>query len=81
MKPRTQKIFRAAIPAKEFAKSEAQIAMELLAEWQVKYPHAYDDAATRAAMAKVAGLESIAQAHLPADEHEHVESDMVMVEL
>jgi NADH-quinone oxidoreductase subunit G len=74
-------VFRAAIPAKEFAKSEAQIALGLLAEWQVKYPHAYDDAATRAAMARVPGLEMIAHAHLPASEHERVESDMVMVEL
>ena len=74
-------VFRAAIPAKEFAKSEAQIAIDLLAEWQVRYPHAFDDAATRAAMARVAGLEGIAQAHLPSSDHERVESDMVMVEL
>jgi hypothetical protein len=32
-------------------------------------------------MAKVPGLEAIAQAHLPSTEHERVESDMVMVEL
>ena len=74
-------VFRAAIPSKEFAKSESQIGIELLAEWQVRYPHAFDDAATRAAMARVPGLEMVAQAHLPASEHERVESDMVMVEL
>jgi anaerobic selenocysteine-containing dehydrogenase len=74
-------VFRAAIAGKEFAKSESQIAMELLADRQSKYPHGYDDAATRAAMAKIPGLEAIAHAHLPSTEHERVESDMVMVEL
>lgn len=74
-------VFRAAIPAKEFAKSEAQIALDLLADWQVKYSHGFDDAATRAAMARVVGLEAIAHAHLPSSEHDRVESDMVMVEL
>jgi NADH-quinone oxidoreductase subunit G len=74
-------VFRAAIAPKEFAKSESQIGIELLADRQSRYPHGFDDAATRALMAKVPGLEAIAQAHLPSTEHERVESDMVMVEL
>ncbi len=73
--------FRQAIAPKEFAKSESQIAIDLLAEWQGKMAQPYGDASTRSAMAKIAGLEAFATAHQPHGEHERVSSDMVLVEL
>jgi NADH-quinone oxidoreductase subunit G len=76
-----QQVFRQAIAPKEFAKSEAQIGLDLLALRQGTASRPYDDAQTRTAMSRVPGLEMLASAHLPAQEHERVESDMVMVEL
>jgi NADH-quinone oxidoreductase subunit G len=73
--------FRQAIQPREFAKSEAQIAIELLAAWHGRPAHVYDDAATRATMGTVPGLEPIAAAHQPGGEHDAAESDMVLVEL
>ncbi|MFO0828188.1 MAG: 2Fe-2S iron-sulfur cluster-binding protein [Phycisphaerales bacterium] len=73
--------FPAAIPLTEYVRGEGQMAIELLSAWNGTNPSLFDAAATRAAMAKVAGLEGFASTHQPPSEHERVESDMVMVEL
>jgi NADH-quinone oxidoreductase subunit G len=73
--------FEAAIAPREFARPEAQIALELLGEFGSRTTQLYDAAVTRATMAKVAGLEAIASAHQPTAEDERAESDMVLVEL
>lgn len=74
-------VFRQAIAPKEFAKAEAQIALELLSRLEARTPRAYDDAATRVEMARVPGLEQLAAAHEPDLGRERVEADMVLVEL
>jgi len=73
--------FPAAIAPRDFARAEAQVAIELLAEWKGTVGHRFDAAATRAEMAKVAGLEGLASALLPEVHAETVESDMQFVEL
>jgi anaerobic selenocysteine-containing dehydrogenase len=73
--------FPAAILPLEFARSEAQIALDLLAEWKGTGATRFDAAATRAEMARVPGLEGLATAHDPVESAETVESDMPLVEL
>jgi anaerobic selenocysteine-containing dehydrogenase len=73
--------FEQAIEPVEFAKSEAQIAIELAAARTGTATARYDAAATRAEMAKVAGLESLTSAHHAPEASAAVESDMVLVEI
>ena len=73
--------FEQAIDPIEYAKSEAQIALNLLGARIGKPAADYCPATTRSEMSKVAGLDSMSNA-LHAPEHsETVESDMQMVEL
>jgi NADH-quinone oxidoreductase subunit G len=73
--------FEQAIDPIEHAKSEAQIALNLLGARIGKPAADYCPATTRSEMSKVAGLDSMSNA-LHAPEHsETVESDMQMVEL
>lgn len=73
--------FEKAIDPIEHAKSEAQIAINLLGARIGKPAADYCPATTRSEMSKVAGLDSMSNA-LHAPEHsETVESDMQMVEL
>lgn len=73
--------FEKAIDPIEHAKSEAQIALDLLGARIGKPAADYCPATTRSEMSKVAGLDSMSNA-LHAPEHsETVESDMQMVEL
>jgi NADH-quinone oxidoreductase subunit G len=73
--------FEKAIDPIEHAKSEAQIALNLLGARIGKPAADYCPATTRSEMSKVAGLDSMSNA-LHAPEHsETVESDMQMVEL
>ncbi len=73
--------FEKAIDPIEYAKSEAQIALNLLGARIGKPAADYCPATTRSEMSKVAGLDSMSNA-LHAPEHsETVESDMQMVEL
>jgi anaerobic selenocysteine-containing dehydrogenase len=73
--------FPSAILSLEFARIEAQIALDLLAEWKGTGATRFDAAATRAEMARVPGLEGLATAHDPVESAETVESDMPLVEL
>ena len=64
-KHRLQAFERAIEPA-DFARAEAQSAMDLLAAHEGRRPAAFDAAATRASMAGVAGLERFAtEVHVP----------------
>ncbi|MEI7877124.1 MAG: molybdopterin-dependent oxidoreductase [Planctomycetota bacterium] len=73
--------FEKAIDPIEHAKSEAQIALDLLGARIGKPAADYCPATTRSEMSKVAGLDSMSNA-LHAPEHsETMESDMQMVEL
>jgi len=73
--------FEQAIEPVEFARSESQIALELMAARAGKPAPGFDAAATRAEMAKVAGLDCMASAHHAPEQSETAESDMVMVEI
>jgi NADH-quinone oxidoreductase subunit G len=73
--------FEQAIEPVEFAKSEAQIALDLAAARAGKPAAGYSAAAARAEMAKVAGLESMTSAHHAPEASATVESDMVFVEI
>jgi NADH-quinone oxidoreductase subunit G len=73
--------FEQAIEPVEFAKSEAQIALELAGARAGKPAANYDAAATRVEMAKVAGLESMTNAHHAPESSASAESDMVLVEI
>ncbi|MEY3143412.1 MAG: putative NADH-quinone oxidoreductase subunit [Planctomycetota bacterium] len=73
--------FEQAIDPVEFAKSEAQIALDLAGAHAGKPAAHYDAAATRAEMAKIAGLESMTSAHHAPESSATVESDMVLVEI
>jgi anaerobic selenocysteine-containing dehydrogenase len=73
--------FEQAIEPLEFAKSEAQIALDLAAARAGKPAAGYSAAATRAEMAKVAGLESMTGAHHAPEASATVESDMLFVEI
>ena len=77
---RLQAFFRAIEPI-DYCKSEAQIALELVAAREGIRPSRYDAAQTRRAMAEEHNLaEFVSDVHLP-PEDEPVESDMPMVEL
>jgi len=73
--------FEQAIEPVEFAKSESQIALDLAAARAGRVAPGYDAASTRAEMAKLAGLECMANAVHAPEHTATVESDMVMVEL
>ena len=73
--------FEQAIQPVEFARSESQIALDLAAARAGKSAAGYCAVATRAEMAKIAGLECMANAVHAPEQVETVESDMVMVEL
>jgi len=73
--------FEQAIDPVEFAKSESQIALDLAAARAGKPAARFDAGATRAEMAKVAGLESMTSAHHAPEASATVESDMVLVEI
>ncbi|MEY2796231.1 MAG: putative NADH-quinone oxidoreductase subunit [Planctomycetota bacterium] len=73
--------FEQAIEPVEFAKSESQIALDLAAARAGRVAAGYCAASTRAEMAKLAGLECMANAVHAPEETATVESDMVMVEL
>lgn len=73
--------FEQAIEPVEFAKSESQIALDLAAARAGRVAAGYCAASTRAEMAKVAGLECMANAVHAPEHTATVESDMVMVEL
>jgi predicted molibdopterin-dependent oxidoreductase YjgC len=73
--------FEQAIDPLEHAKSESQIALDLAATRAGKPAAGYCASGTRADMAKVSGLDCMANAvHAPAHA-ETVESDMQLVEL
>jgi NADH-quinone oxidoreductase subunit G len=73
--------FEQAIEPVEFAKSESQIALDLAAARAGRVAAGYCAASTRAEMAKLAGLECMANAVHAPEHTATVESDMVMVEL
>jgi NADH-quinone oxidoreductase subunit G len=73
--------FEQAIEPVEFVKSESQIALDLTAARAGKPAAGYSAAATRAEMAKIAGLESMTSAHHAPEASATVESDMVLVEI
>ena len=73
--------FEQAIEPVEFAKSESQIALDFAAARAGRVAPGYDAASTRAEMAKLAGLECMANAVHAPEHTATVESDMVMVEL
>ncbi|MEY3022455.1 MAG: NADH-quinone oxidoreductase chain 3, partial [Planctomycetota bacterium] len=73
--------FEKAIDPVEWAKSESQIALDLAAARAGRAPLGYSSDATRAEMAKVAGLEPMTAAHHAPVHRETVDSDMVLVEL
>jgi len=73
--------FEQAIEPVEFAKSESQIALDLAAARAGRVAAGYCAASTRTEMAKVAGLECMANAVHAPEHTATVESDMVMVEL
>jgi len=77
---RLQSFPRAFAPV-DFAKSESQLALDLLAEREGRAAVAFDDAAVRAEMARRPGLADLAGAVFHPVEHAPVESDMVFVEL
>ncbi|MHC4428177.1 MAG: molybdopterin-dependent oxidoreductase, partial [Planctomycetota bacterium] len=73
--------FERAIEPLDYAKSEAQIALDLIAAQSDQRPEVYNAANTRREMAEVNGLaEFTSEVHLPAAA-EPVESDMETVEL
>jgi NADH-quinone oxidoreductase subunit G len=73
--------FEQAIEPVEFAKSESQIALDLAAARAGRVAAGYCAASTRTEMAKLAGLECMANAVHAPEHTATVESDMVMVEL
>ncbi len=73
--------FEKAIDPIEHAKSEAQIALNLLGARIGKPAADYCPATTRSEMSKVAGLDSMSNALYAPEHSETVESDMQMVEL
>lgn len=80
VKGRLQSFQRAITPV-DFAKSEPQIALDLIAERRGEQPQAYNAAEVRNTMASAHGLsEFVNSVHLP-PEAERVESDMQLVEL
>ncbi|MHC4413878.1 MAG: NADH-quinone oxidoreductase subunit G [Planctomycetota bacterium] len=73
--------FKRAIEPIDFCKSEAQIALDLVAASAGETPAVYDPDATRQMMADIHGLKTfITEVHLPGAP-EKVESDMEVVEL
>ena len=79
-KNRLQGFDRAIAPV-DFAKAECQIALDLIAEREGIRAAAFDGAAVRAEMARIAGLERFATEHHATPAKPAVESDMVLVEL
>jgi len=73
--------FEQAITAVEYAKSESQIALDLAGFRASKHAAGYCASTTRTEMAKVAGLDCMANALHAPEQSETVESDMQMVEL
>ncbi len=73
--------FEQAITPVEYAKSESQIALDLAGFRASKHAVGYCASTTRAEMAKVAGLDCMANALHAPEQAETVESDMQMVEL
>jgi peptide/nickel transport system substrate-binding protein len=73
--------FDRAITPVDFAKGECQIALDLMAEREGIRAPAFDGAAVRAEMARIAGLERFATEHHATPAKPAVESDMVLVEL
>ncbi len=73
--------FERAIEPLDYAKSEAQIALDLMAQKMAEMPVIYNAATTRMTMAEVHGLEEfVNEVHAPSIV-EQVESDMEVVEL
>ena len=79
-KGRLQSFQRAFHPV-DLAKSEAQIALDLVGDRTGRAPGIYDDAATRAEMARKPGLAAMAEAIFHPEAEAAVEPDMVFVEL
>jgi len=79
-KNRLQGFDRAIMPV-NFAKSEAQIALDLAADSGGIRAAAFDGAAVRAQMCSIVGLERFASDHHAPPAKPAVESDMVLVEL
>jgi NADH-quinone oxidoreductase subunit G len=79
-KGRLQGFDRAIMPV-DFAKSECQIALDLMAGRDGLRAAAFDAASVRAEMARVAGLERFATEHHATPAKAAAESDMVLVEL
>ena len=73
--------FEQPITPVEYAKSESQIALDLAGFRASKHAAGYCASTTRAEMAKVAGLDCMANALHAPEQSETVESDMQMVEL
>jgi NADH-quinone oxidoreductase subunit G len=73
--------FDRAIAPVDFAKSEAQIALDLAADREGIRAAAFDAASVRAQMARLPGLERFATEHHATPPRSTVESDMVLVEL
>ena len=72
--------FERAIEPIDYCKSEAQIALDLIADRTGAAPEVYDPAVTRQTMADVHGLVELAGVHLP-EARQKAESDMEVVEL
>ncbi|MGA1045450.1 MAG: 2Fe-2S iron-sulfur cluster-binding protein [Phycisphaerales bacterium] len=79
-KGRLQSFQRAFHPV-DFAKSEAQLALDLIGDREATAPGVYDDAAVRAEMARKPGLAGMADAIFHPEAEAAVEPDMVFVEL
>lgn len=73
--------FERAINPIDYCKTEAQLALDLLAEMEGTAPTAFNAASTRRQMADVHGMtEFVTEVHLP-EQHREVEPDMQVVEL
>jgi NADH-quinone oxidoreductase subunit G len=73
--------FERAIDPLDYVKSEAQIALDLVAEQDGSAPRTFNAADTRRAMADDHGLTALATAVRPPASEETVEADMTLVEL
>lgn len=73
--------FDRAIDPIDFCKSEAQIAIDLLARIRGEQPTAFNPAMTRQAMASEQGLSEFLEVATPSATKVHIEPDMELVEL
>ena len=74
-------MFHRAIEPIDFVKSELQVGADLLAGFQGRPARAANAGTVRAEMAKVGGLDCMANALHAPEQAETVESDMQLVEL